>query len=119
LPVGDVTIGPPGVGFPKIKVGKSSGLRTIRIVNPRKNRGPATISGIGLESQQDDEPTTGFTIQTAKSTCSVGDSIALGKECLIRVTFAPLRTGPVVDGLVVTGTFDNSGFRIGLAGTGK
>jgi hypothetical protein len=114
-----VTIGPPGVGFPKIKVGKSSGLRTIRIVNPRKNRGPATISGIGLESQQDDEPTTGFTIQTAKSTCSVGDSIALGKECLIRVTFAPLRTGPVVDGLVVTGNFDNSGFRIGLAGTGK
>ena len=119
LPIGEVTIAPAGISFPRIKMGRTSGLRTIRITNPRKNLGPAIITGIALQSQEEDTPATGFTIQTAKSTCSVGGMIPLGKACLIRMTFTPKQVGTVDDTLVITGNFGNSGERIGLVGTGR
>jgi len=100
-------------------MGRTSGLRTIRITNPRKNLGPAIITGIALQSQEEDTPATGFAIQTAKSTCSVGGTIPLGKACLIRMTFTPKQVGTVDDTLVITGNFGNSGERIGLVGTGR
>jgi hypothetical protein len=118
-PGGSVRIGPPGINFRKVRLGKSSGLRTVALVNPHTNKGPATITAIALQSQISAQAPTGFAVQISRSTCAGGGSIALGKGCKIFVTFAPVGDGTVIDSLVITGNFSNSGQPVALIGTGK
>jgi hypothetical protein len=118
-PGGPVKIGPPGVGFGRVWVGRRSGLKAVGLVNPRSNKGPATITGIALRSQINQSAPTGFAIQTGRSTCAAGSSIALGKGCRVFMTFTPLIKGNVIDGLVITGNFSNSGHPVALIGTGR
>jgi hypothetical protein len=118
-PVGSVSIKPPGINFRKVRVGKSSGLKAVSLINPRKNKGALTIAAVALQSQISGFAPTGFTIQSARSTCFGGSSIALGKGCKVFLTFAPVKSGTAIDSVVITGNFDNSGQPVALVGVGK
>ncbi len=118
-PVGSVTITPPGLNFRTIRIGKSSGRRYVTLANPRKNKGAVTIAGVALQSQISSFPPTGFAIQTSKTTCVAGASIALKKSCKVFLTFTPLKSGTALDSLVITGNFNNSGNPVALVGVGK
>jgi len=118
-PVGSVKIAPARISFSKVKVGKSSGAKVVSLVNPPKNKGAVMIMGVALQSQLNASAPTGFVIQTARSTCAAGSSIALGKGCKVFLTFMPLKTGAATDRLLITGNFDNSGEGAALSGVGK
>jgi hypothetical protein len=118
-PGGSVRIAPPGIVFRGVRVGKSSGFRAVALVNPATNKGPATITGIALQSQLSSLAPTGFVIQTARSTCAAGSAIARGKRCRILMSFAPVKGGTALDSLVITGNFFNSGQPVALIGTGR
>jgi hypothetical protein len=118
-PVGTVKIAPVGIHFDKIKVGKSSGLHAITITNPRVNKSAVIITEIALQSQISELAPTGFAIQSAKSTCTVGGELALGKACRIYLSFTPQGVGPAIDNVLISGNFENSGQRVALAGTGR
>lgn len=112
-------IAPQAINFRKVKVGKSSGLRAVAIVNSRTNKGAAAITTVALESQIGGTPATGFMIDAAKSTCHEGSTIALGKGCKVFLSFAPVKSGGAQDALVLDGNFDNSGQLVSLVGDGK
>ena len=76
------------------------------------------ITNLGLESQMVSEPATGFAIDTARSSCHAGDSIARGKSCTVYISFTPSAQGASADNLVVTGNFLNSGEWVALIGIG-
>jgi hypothetical protein len=120
-PLETVKIAPPGITFAKIKLGKSSGNRTVTITNPRTktNKGTVMITGVTFQSEISRLPAVGFAIQTKKTTCVSGVSVAAGKSCKVVVRFTPLKTGQAIDALVITGTFLESGQPVALVGTGK
>jgi hypothetical protein len=118
-PIGAVRVAPPGLIFPKIKVGRESGLRVAVFANPRTNKGTAMIAGIELQSQLTSSPPTGFEIDAARTTCHVGSAIAPAHECRIFVRFVPLKTGAAIDTLFITGNFTNSGALFALTGAGR
>jgi hypothetical protein len=76
------------------------------------------FSMIVLESHLNGIAATGFAIDTAKSTCTAGGSLAIGKACRIYLTFTPTGAGPAIDNVLLSGNFENSGQRVALAGTG-
>ncbi len=117
-PIGAVRVAPPGLIFPKIKVGRESGLRVAVFANPRTNKGTAVITGIELQSQLTSSPATGFEVDS-RSTCHVGSAIAPAHECRIFVRFVPVKTGAAIDTLFITGNFTNSGALIALTGAGR
>ncbi|HLI79014.1 MAG TPA: SBBP repeat-containing protein, partial [Candidatus Binataceae bacterium] len=116
--IGTLRIAPLTITFPRIKVGKESGFRAVRLANPRTNKGPAMLTNIVLQSQLDAMPV-GFEID-AQSTCRVGTPIALGRVCRIYLRFAPLAVGSVADTLVISGNFTGNAIGpVGLVGTGR
>jgi hypothetical protein len=117
-PIGTVRIAPRIIAFPGIKVGKESGFKVVVLTNPRSNKGPATITELALQSQLQAMPTE-FVIDNTRTTCQVGDAIALGKTCRVYLRFMPATTGQVIDGLVINGNFVTTEVAIGLSGTGR
>ena len=78
------------------------------------------LTGLTLESQMMARPgRTGFSIDSAKSSCKAGGSIARGKNCRVLIDFAPTAAGAAADNLIVTGNFTNSGQRVPLLGIGR
>jgi hypothetical protein len=78
----------------------------------------ATISGMQLSSQMIGA-SGGFTIEGSKSTCATGTGLARGKWCWVAVTFTPPGEGIASDNLMIWGNVTNSGYSIGMVGTGK
>ncbi len=117
--IGAVKIAPPGLNFRKVRVGRSSVAQAVRVFNPRANQAPAVVNGIALQSQISVLPPTGFTIDSLRSTCVDESPLAPGKQCRIVLKFAPLAVGPVIDSLVITGNFANSGEPVALVGVGR
>ena len=101
-----------------MKLTRTSAERLVRLANPARNKSPVMITNLGLESQMVSEPATGFAIDTARSSCHAGDSIARGKSCTVYISFTPSAQGASADNLVVTGNFLNSGERVALIGIG-
>jgi hypothetical protein len=120
-PLESVKIAPPGIGFAKIKLGKSSANRTITLTNPRTrtNTGTVMITGVTFQSQISQLPAEGFAIQSKNTTCIAGASIEAGKSCRVMLKFTPLKAGQAIDALIITGTFVQSGEPVALVGTGK
>lgn len=75
--------------FGRVKVGRTSAERLVRLANPARNKSPVMITSLGLESQMMSEPATGFSIDATRSSCHAGDSIARGKSCTVYIAFAP------------------------------
>ncbi len=117
-----VRILPGGLNFRNVRVGRTSGVLSARVVNPRTktNKGAVTITGVQLQSQISQFPPTGFAIQAKNTTCVSGASLPAGKICYVRVRFTPLATGKSLDALIITGTFIESGqLPVALTGIGK
>ncbi len=117
--IGAVRMAPPGLNFRKVRVGRTSTARAVRLINPRKNNASATIAQIRLQSQISSMPPTGFAIQSARSTCGAGSSIGAGKRCRVVLKFTPQTIGTAVDSLIITGNFANSGQPVALVGVGR
>jgi len=117
-PVGPLGLAPSLLNFGKVKVGSTSAVKFVNVVNPHKNKGAATISGIELRSQMIGY-NSGFAIDASKSTCAVGTALARGKKCRVAITFTPPSVGIEADNLMITGNVTNSGAPIELLGMGK
>ena len=61
---------------------------------------------------------TGFAIDTTKTTCAAGLSLAPGRRCRVGIFFQPTASGPATDALVVNGNMSN-GASIPLSGIGR
>lgn len=117
-PVGAFALAPMHLNFGKVKVGRTSPVKFVNVVNPPKNKGAATINGVGLRSQMMGS-SSGFTIEGSMSTCAMGTVLARGKRCRIALTFTPPAVGIESDNLMITGNVTNSGQPIELLGIGK
>ena len=114
VPVGPLIIAPAQINFGRVRVGTTSVEHLVRLVNPARNKSPLMITSLGLASA----PASGFEIDSLKSSCHVGDSIASGRSCTVFIAFAPPGQGASSDNLVVTGNFTNSGHHLPLVGIG-
>jgi len=112
-PIGALKIAPPSINFGRPQVSQTSAVRFVTVANPARNKVAAMITGIDLPSGS------GFAIDTARSTCTAGMSLARGKSCRVAITFTPPGGGAFSDNLAVTGNFNNSGQLVGLLGTGR
>ena len=111
-------MGPPQINFGRVKVGSTSRVRFVDVVNRGRNQGTATISGIQMRSQLMGVAS-GFVIDGSKSTCAMGTALARGKRCRVAITFTPPSEGIESDNLVISGNVTNSGQAIGMVGIGK
>ncbi len=113
-PVGPVVYAPASLKFPKKKSGTHTAPKFVTVKNPRKDQITISITGVALQSAN-----AGFSIDSAKTTCAPGGSIAAGKSCRVAIIFAPVLSGPASDTLLVTGNMTNSGAAVTLAGIGR
>jgi hypothetical protein len=120
-PLDTVKIAPLGRNFRKVKVAKVSGAKVVTVRNLRKKtgNGTVTITSVQLQTQLSQLPPVGFSIEAKRTTCITGKTIATGKNCKVYIRFTPLNTGPVIDSLIITGNFVNSGQPVALNGTGR
>ncbi len=117
-PVGNLKMLPVRMNFRGVRVGKTSAPKLVQVINPKRNQGAVTITGVVLASHISGTPS-GFAIDLAKSSCAMGGSIARGKKCRVAITFAPLNGGAKTDSLLITGNVSNSGQPVSLAGVGR
>jgi hypothetical protein len=118
VPVGPLKL-PMGLNFHRVKVGKTSAPKLVNVMNPKKNRGSVTITGLALNSQLVGQPSAGFAIDNPTTTCAIGGVIERGKSCRVGITFAPPSIGTKHDSLVITGNVTNSGQPVALDGIGN
>jgi hypothetical protein len=109
-PIGPLTISPSMLNF-KVKVGKSSKAKFVKIKNPKNNSGDATILSFETGNKA------AFKVSVATTTCR--RSLPIGKTCKIGVTFTPISVGTQADTLDITNNADNSPQHVPLSGIGK
>jgi hypothetical protein len=102
---------PKTILFGRHKLGTTSAIRLVTIVNPLVNKSPLLIDGLSITTGQ-------FVIDAARTTCVDGLSLARGKNCHVGVQFAPTSSGVQSNTLVVTDSSSNGPHQILLKGTG-
>jgi hypothetical protein len=95
----------------KVKVGRSSKAKFVKIKNPKNNRGDATIFSFATGNKA------AFKVSVATTTCR--RSLPKGKTCKVGVTFTPTSVGTQADTLDITDNGDNSPQHVPLSGVGK
>ena len=113
-PVGPVVYAPASLKFPKKKIGAHTAPRFVTVKNPRKDKVTISITGVMLQTQN-----AGFSVDSAKTTCTTGGSIAAGKSCRVAIIFTPVAEGAAKDVLLIFGNMTNSGEPIPITGTGR
>ena len=102
---------PQAISFGRHKLGTTSAIRMVTIVNPRVNKAPLLIDGLSMTAGQ-------FAIDAARTTCVNGLSLARGKSCHVGLQFAPTSSGAQSTTLVVTDSSSNGPHQVVLKGTG-
>lgn len=92
-----------------------SAPKFVTVTNPRKDKVTISITAVALQSQTP----SGFTIDSARTTCIAGSSIAAGRSCKVAIIFAPTASGLASDTLMITGDMTNSGAPIAITGTAR
>jgi hypothetical protein len=102
-----VTLTPTSLTFPKRLVGTTSPTKGITVLNS----GSATLNISGITISGD------FALATSTKPC--GATLAVGKNCKIKVTFTPTQTGTRTGDVTITDNAPNSPQQVPLTGTGK
>ena len=100
--------------FGRHVVGKNYLPKKVTLINPKKNRTTATITGVTLQNGSV------FHIDSATTTCLAGMGLAAAHNCKVGITFSPTTAGgPQTDTLIITDTSVNSPQQVPLTGIGK
>jgi len=104
-----VTLTPTSLAWAKVAVGVTKGPKTITV----KNTGTATLV-IGSVAVSGD-----FSLSTVAKSCEAGTNVAVGKSCVIKVSFTPTQVGTRTGDVTITDNAGNSPQQVPLSGTGK
>ena len=113
-PVGPVTYSTDALKFPTRRVDTVSGLKFVTVSNPKKNKAAVSIAEVSLQSPG----TSGFNINSLKTSCIAGHPVEAGKNCRVAIYFAPKASGSASDTLRITGNMSNPA-AIRLSGIGR
>jgi hypothetical protein len=101
-----------------------SAVKFVTVSNPKKNNAAVSITGVTalVEARfclaPNGAPPCGFGIDSSRTTCRAGQSIAAGKSCKVAIVFSPIASGPWNGILQITGNMSNPG-SISLSGAGR
>jgi len=101
-----VTLSPAALTWGKIVVGTTAAGKTVTVTNT----GNATLNIASIATSGD------FAQVTSTKPC--GSTLAAGKSCVIKVTFAPTQLGGRTGNLTITDNASNSPQTVPLSGTG-
>ena len=101
-----VTLSPTSLAFSKIVLGETSAAKTVTLTNS----GSAALSISSITTSGD------FALATSSKPC--GSTLAAGKNCQIKVTFAPTLIGAETGTLTINDNAANSPQTVPLSGTG-
>jgi hypothetical protein len=102
-----VSLVPTSLTFGKVVVGQKSAPKTVTLTD---SSATLNISSVAVTGD--------FALTNVAKSCVAGSSVAPGKSCLIKVTFAPTQVGTRSGSVTITDNASNSPQTVPLTGTG-
>jgi 6-phosphogluconolactonase (cycloisomerase 2 family) len=103
-----VRVTPAQLKFPRTRVGKTSGAKSVVVRNTAK-KGGSPVTFVGISSSRTE-------FQIRATTCM--GTLPAGKACKIKLTFTPSDLGPVTGTLTIQDNAQNGSQSVPLSGTG-